>query len=227
MSDVEFQIAGLGAAESRDGVVVAQAQDSLDSEDVAGGEELDVEPLGEVDVFGALGVTAIPYPATPEGRAEGVVVSPCGGLSAVCVAARDTRGADKTGNMKPGDVTLATTHPKSKAQWQCCGELNQAVGYVEDSDGDTMLVQVDGQAKTLTLSIPNQMIVMKKGDGITLTVGAATIKISEDGSIDFIGKPTFQTGSGVPVTLLGTPTPMVPVVVTAGAVVPIAGAGAI
>lgn len=207
-----------GTFRAQDGNIVAQAVDEI--------EGSDIESVGEVDVISQLGVSAAPYPKTDAGAAELVGVGPIGGRDFVALGGRDTRAAEVTGNLKPGDTTVHTTHPNSKAQWQCCGELNQCVGYLEDSDGETMLVQMDGKANTLTLAIPKQMIVMQKGEGIMLTTGGATIKMTESGEVTIVAsKLTVQTGTGVPMFFLVTANPQPLVGVSGGPATALAGAG--
>jgi hypothetical protein len=170
---MNLEIVTLGASELVDGVLVSEGSDKIEG----AGDDIS-EPVGSLVQMSQLGVYAAPYPADDAGHVEAVVANGCGGRDAVCIGAMDTRSAGVIGALQPGDTTVATTHPKSKAQLQCKGEKNQVVLYVHDSDDESMVVQLDGKANQIVISGFGMSFVMSKADGITLTNGEARISMS-------------------------------------------------
>ncbi len=157
-------IVSLGAASiSKAGVITWQAKVPV------GNDNDDTESFGEPDVFQSLGVDSIPYPATDDGRAEGVILRDCGGKDAVCIGARDTRNNAFIGKMKPGDTTVHATGPKATAQCFLKNEKKQAGLAVDDAEGKTMLFLLDGKNKKAQLTARGAMIQIDEDGSITLT----------------------------------------------------------
>jgi hypothetical protein len=148
----------------------------------------DVEPFGEIDVFQALGVSSMPYPADDSGHAEGVIVENCGNMDAVCVGARDTRTAKITGNLKPGDTVLHSTGPSQAAQVQCKEEKRQVVLATKNKAGETQALLIDGNKEKFQVAVGGCMLEIADG-GFTLTdaSGKASI-IIRNGTINLVGK---------------------------------------
>lgn len=178
---MNLEIVTLGASELVDGVLVSEGSDKIEG----AGEDIS-EPVGSLVQMSQLGVYAAPYPADDAGHVEAVVANGCGGRDAVCIGAMDTRSAGVIGALQPGDTTVATTHPKSKAQLQCKGEKNQVALVLGDSTGKTMLIQMDG-----------------KEDQIQLTAWGMIIKISKSGGIDLNAKDKPVTIQGKTISLVG------------------------
>lgn len=174
----------------------------------------DNEPFGEVDVFQGLGLTSFPYPADDNGHAEGVIVTNCGNMNAVCIGARDTRTAAIVGNGKGGDTILHSTGPSQAAQVQCKEEKRQVVLATKNSRDETQalvldgknqkfaiafegfIIEIDGNSKTLSMSVPN---------------GACSILMTEKGG-NLLG--TWTIGGLVPVFPLAafnSASPLVPI----------------
>lgn len=131
----------------------------------------DVEPLGESEVFQALGVTSLPYPKDENGYAEAVALRNVGGRNVVYVGARDTRTAKIVGNMKPGDTVIHSTGPRQAAQLQLKEEKQQAVLTTKSSAGKTMMVILDG-----------------KNDKVQITGLGAIIEIDKSGDVSIANK---------------------------------------
>ncbi len=155
---MEIDIGILGASHvTKDGVAVVQLVVPLTN------ETDDVEPQGEVDFFGSLGLTALPW-ASGGGHAEGLFARGVPGYNAICFAARDTRSSAIVGKMRPGDTVVHSTGPNQAAQLQLKEEKKQAALVSEDSGGKTMMFMLDG-----------------KNDKIQLTAFGSIIEITRDG----------------------------------------------
>jgi len=114
-------------------------------------DEKNREPAGLLPLMSCLGITALPYPPTKEGHAEGIAAENVGGLPGVCVAGWDTRCASITCNAKPGDTILHSTGPNKAAQVQCKEEKRQLVICTQDVDGNQQIFLLDGKNKKVQI----------------------------------------------------------------------------
>ncbi len=196
-------IVRLGASSVQDGVPGWQATIPIE-DDVSS-----VESFGQVDVYQALGISSMPYPANDEGAAEGVITTDCAGRDAVCIGARDTRNAKLVGKLKPGDTTVHSTGPGSVSQCFLKHEKKQAGLATEDADGKTMLFLLDGKNKKAQLAARGAMIEIGADGSITLVAkGGAGIKFADKiyllGELSLPGMtPGFALMQGPPTGSLG------------------------
>lgn len=154
----------------------------------------DVEQFGECEVYQCLGVTSLPWGATKDGHAEGLVIHNIGGRDAVIVGARDVRTAKIVGKMKPGDTVVHSTGPKMAAQLQLKEEKRQAVLTTIDSKGETMMDLLDGKNDERTIIAAGCVIKISRSDGIVVadsTGGGFQIK---DGVLRFTCKEVVLPG---------------------------------
>lgn len=165
MADADICV--LGASKVVDGVALWQGNIPIDNDNA----ENPNEPLGESDVYQALGLTSLPYPKDADGFAEAVALRNVAGRDVVYVGARDTRSAKIVGKMRPGDTVVHSTGPSQAAQLQLKEEKRQAVLYTKDTRGKGVSVILDGKN--------NKLQIMGFG---------ATIEIDKDGDISLINK---------------------------------------
>lgn len=133
-------IVQLGTSVIKNGVVLWQGITQLTD------DPTDVEPLGEGDMMQCLGVSSMPYPATAEGKAEGVCLRGVAGRDTTWIGARDTRSAEIVGKLKKGDTVLHSTGPQQASQVQCKEDKRQVFMSTKDKNGRTMVVLLDGNA---------------------------------------------------------------------------------
>jgi hypothetical protein len=144
------------------------------------GDDSDREPFGDVSLIQCLGVTSIPYKPTAEGKAQGICVS-VPGLSAVCVAAWDTRTHSIAGNAKPGDTIVHSTGPSKAAQLQLKEEKKQAVLVTRGSDNKQMILVLDGKDDHVTIAAFGHAFRMdKQGVHMSSRNGVNGISITDE-----------------------------------------------
>lgn len=169
-----------------------------------------VEPFGEIDVYGALGVSARPWPADDGGHAEGVVLRDVAGADGVCVAARDVRAGKMYGALAEGDTCLHSTGPE-QAALVLCKEKSRTVAMIsKGSDGKNIIVTVNGEKDKIQIAGFGLMFEMSAEQGIVLSDGGATVQI-KGGTISLAG--TVVLGGRIPVmpVLGGTSPPGQPI----------------
>jgi hypothetical protein len=175
-------IVSLGAASiSKAGVITWQAKVPV------GNDNDDAEPFGEPDVFQSLGVDSVPFPATDDGRAEGVILRDCGGKDAVCIGARDTRNNAFIGKMRPGDTTVHATGPKATAQCFLKNEKKQAGLAVDDVSGKTMMFLLDGKNKQSKWMARGAVVQLEEDGAVSVTEKGGASLILRDGKIFVMG----------------------------------------
>jgi hypothetical protein len=181
MSDAD--IAVLGAATLVEGVPVWQANVPV-ANDVD-----DVEPLGEVDAYQALGFASMPAAKDDGGHAEAVVLRNVAGRDAICIGGRDTRSAKIQGKLGPGDTAIFATGPEKDAvaQVQCKAKKRQVLLATENTKSETMLFLLDGK-NNKGQWVANGAIaeVNEKGEWIFTSAQGAGIIISD--KIYFVGE---------------------------------------
>ncbi len=136
----------------------------------------DIENLGEIDAVQALGVASRPYPKDEAGFAEGILLRGCGGRSAVCVAARDTRTARIVGNLEPGDTAVHSTGPNQAAQLLLKEQKKQAVLLSKDSRDNAMVLVLDGKNDKVQIAARGAIFeINASGDVSIASSGGAAI----------------------------------------------------
>lgn len=172
----------------------------------------DVEPLGDADVFQALGVSSLPFPSDDGGKAEGVILRGVGGRPAVCVGGRDTRSAAIVGNLKPGDTVLHSTGPSQAAQVQCKESKRQVVMASKDPNGKTIVINLDGGNNKIQFVLSGMVFEMNGQDkSVSITNGQCQIlmqgsTICLDGDV-ILGGTTADPVNKIMVSALVGPVP--------------------
>ena len=192
----------LGAATVKDGVLFARCKGG--AVDESGG----APDFGDTPMCCALGVTAIPYPPTDEGAAEGLVDRTVPGFDAIITAARDTRTAKVIGNGKPGDVIVHSTGPQQAAQLQCKEEKRQLAALTKNASGKTIMLLLDGDGDgkiQITMAGAMFQIDGSSGDISLLNKAGAGILI-QGGNVHVIGNPVLGAGNPPLCFMLGPPT---------------------
>lgn len=143
----------------------------------------DTENLGDLEVYQALGVTSAPWPKDDKGYAEAVVLRDCGGRSAVCVGARDTRSAAIVGRLKPGDTVVHSTGPQQAAQLQLKEAKRQAALLTLDSSKETMAVILDGKNDKLQVIARGAIFEIAKNGDISLANAGGASFLLQGGDV--------------------------------------------
>ena len=203
----ELDICNLTAGELDSTTNAVTVRATVDLTDEPG----DVEHFGNVGMFGQLGVSALPAPATDDGksRAEGVVIRNIAGSNGAVIGARDTRSASVYANLQSGDTCLHATDENASAQFQAKAN-RQAITITKDSGGDTMIINLDGKNDKIQIAAFGFIFeVDKAADRLFMCTpsGGASIMMQKD-TISLIGK-----------IILGGKTPILPLIQT------VAGAG--
>lgn len=174
MSDLDIITLGAATLDPKTKVAQVQAVRETPSPDVT-------ETIGEVPMMNALGLTALPAAADSAGRAEGVVCS-AGGLDGVCIGGWDTRTADVTGELRPGETCLHATGPNFKSRVFCKDRILALVV------GNDMVLTLDKVAGKIQIAGLGGIIEMT-ADGIRLVGpgGKAGIMINADGTLNLVG----------------------------------------
>ena len=144
----------------------------------------------ETTVMSQLGVTAMPYPATPDGNSQMLVLTNISGANGVCVGGNDTRTAKIVGNLKPGDTVIHSTGPQQAAQLQLKEDKRQCALVTKNDRKKDFGVFLDGNKNTATVTCPQAgTIHMTKDQGITMVdnTGKASIQLV-DGIVIILGQ---------------------------------------
>lgn len=201
----DFDIVQLGTSEVDDdtGVPVVQAVNRI------GEDETDVEQFGDVAMFGALGVTALPAAKTDDGAAEGVILRSCGGSEGMCIAARDSRTNKTVGDLSPGETVLHATGDEFDSRI-VCGDQRVAIVI-----GDPVRVglQLDDVAKKVQLAAFGHFIEVSEDWGIVLSAagGKSFISIKDDTiwikapKLLLGDKPTVPVSTGISPNVVAVP----------------------
>jgi len=170
-------------------------------------KELKIQALGYADgsfdettVMSQLGVTAMPYPATPEGAAQGIIIKGAAGYDGICVGANDTRSAKIVGNLKPGDTVVHSTGPQQAAQLQLKEEKRQCALVTKNKAKKDFGLFIDGKAESVTLTLPQggtlQLSMEHHGMTLSSPNGKAFIQITDE-MISFVA-PKIVIGGRTP-----------------------------
>lgn len=123
----------------------------------------DREDFGDCPMCCALGVTALPAPATDAGHAEGVRVDGAGETGAI-VGARDTRSAGVVGELSPGDTAVHGTHENDAHRARLFCKDNLLALLV----GNDVVFSMDRGTKVITLAAFGQIIQVSDSDGVKI-----------------------------------------------------------
>jgi hypothetical protein len=143
--------------------------------------EGDLESFGEVAMYGALGVIALPAPADNDGNAEGVLVDGLANSNGAVIAARDTRTASVAAQMAPGETALVSTGKGFDSRVLCKDRLVAIV------IGDDFAVVHDGKGEKYSITAFGLHFEMSKRQGFLLESGGAGISIN-NGVVHIRGK---------------------------------------
>lgn len=194
--------AGAIALDPESNTLLVQCKGSVISEDDA-----NVEDYGQAPIMCALGVTAAPYQATPEGAVEMVVETGISGIDGVIIAARDTRNAAIVGALKPGDTVVHTTGPKQSAQLQLKEEKQIAALLTKDGGKKTMAVILDGTNNKLQITARGALFEIDDSGDVSITgKGGAGIMFKGD-KVHFGGTVNLGAGNPPGFTLMASPVP--------------------
>ena len=185
-----LEIAKLGASRLVDsGLPVVTATNAVTGDD-------DVEHFGEVDVYGALGVTARPWPADDAGHAEGIIARGAGNTEGVLLGARDRRSGKIYGALADGDVCLHSTGPKQAAQVLCKEESSTVALMTKDTSAKDIGLVINGaENRSQWFARGAQIQLCEDGSILIKEKGGAGIHL-KDGNLIFYGTPLI--GKGVP-----------------------------
>lgn len=151
----------------------------------------ELSDYGETPMVQALGITAIPAATTDEGHAEGILLEDIGGLNGVVIGGRDTRTADITGTMGPGETCVHSTGFPTESQ--------SAVHLKEDLAsivvGNDLVFSLDRGTETVTLSAFGHCVQVD-ASGIKLAdkSGSCWIELA-DGKVNIVGTTSIYGGA--------------------------------
>ena len=157
----------------------------------------DVEEFGDVPSMQCLGVASLPFPADDDGKAQGVILRDIGNSNGIIVGAVDARCAPVVASMSDGDTVIHSVDPEAKAQLRCQGN-RQVVLATEDTDGDTMVINLDGKNDRIQIIGFGGIIELSKENGIAMTApdGETTLVI-KDGKILLSASEVYLTNSAL------------------------------
>lgn len=152
-----------------------QAQASLDADDQ--------RQYPGASWFAGLGVTGMPYGPTERGFVEGVLIDRVGPYSGIVIAARDRRGTNIYGTLKPGDSVLHSTGPDAKTQVLCKREGDVVAMLTEDSRQKTCGIIIEGHEDRATFAFFGWVIQVTRDGGIVMSSknGLHGLTITDDG----------------------------------------------
>lgn len=148
----------------------------------------DVEPIGEIDAYQALGFASMPAPKDSSGHAEGVFLRDVGGRTAVCIGGRDTRNHEIVGKLGPGDCAMFATGPGARSQVQCKAKKRQVVMATDDRDNKTMMLLLDGKNRKAQWAARGAMIEISEDGDISLTNKDGAGILIQGGKIYILGE---------------------------------------
>lgn len=123
-------------------------------------------------VFGALGITAMPWPADDRGNAQGLVEEGVPGHNGVITNMRDARAAGVVQELGPGETAIHSTGP----DFDSLVLLKKQLAAI--MVGDDCTIVLDRENKKFAVSCFGFHFEMSPANGITLTTGqGATIQL--------------------------------------------------
>lgn len=143
-------------------------------------DDSDAPDCASAPLMGALGVTAIPWPANDTGKAQGIKLD-APGTNGVIVGARDTRVAAVVAELAPGETCIHSTGTDfdSRAFFK-----DQLAAIVVSNDVAFVL---DRKNKKATLSAFGGHLEVSEDGGCYLAHGGAMIRV-KDGQIHLMGQ---------------------------------------
>ena len=179
----------LGAATVRNGVLYVRCKGGAVDEDGTAPD------YGDAPMMCALGVTAVPFPPTIEGAAEGVCSRDVPGLNGVIGLARDVRTANIAGKLQPGDTCVYSTGPLQAAILLLKEATRTAALIVKAKSGKNSMFVLDGDAEEVQLTHAGAIFKFQKnGDVICCGAGGAGFLI-EGGNFHILGNPVLGAGN--------------------------------
>ena len=147
-------------------------------------DEANRDPFGTVPLMNALGVIGMPSAPDDKGHAEAIVATDIGGMTGVCIAARDTRSFEMAAKMKPGDTILHSTGPNKAAQVQCKEEKRQVViATKRKGKEEQMLAIFDGENDVVqVLAFGHMFQIDETGIHMSSANGATGISLTNEGT---------------------------------------------
>lgn len=155
-----------------------------------GKTEDDAPGFDGAPVFGALGITAVPWPADDRGNAQAVVDESIPGHNGVITSMRDARAAGVVQELGPGEVAVHSTGPDFDSVVFLKKQLLALMV------GDDMAFVMDREGKKVTLTAFGMVLEFSPAQGITLTNGQATIQLF--GPLVSIAAPSVVLGGRIP-----------------------------
>lgn len=165
---------------------------------VVGPSDADQEPFGDLPLIQCLGLSALPYPPTDDGHAEGIAIEGVGGLPGVIVSAWDTRTFSLFGKRDPGDTVLHSTGPNKAAQVICAEKKRQVILATKSEDGEGAMVVLDGKNKKFQVAGWGLLLELSEKGGIVIEAGACRITVHPDNGIAIQGATTTGGVAAVP-----------------------------
>lgn len=180
MAEITLAIAGASELDASLNTVVTHFKDT-------GGND-----ISGVNVYGQLGVSAMPYTADDDGDtgAEFLTITDMN----IAFAARDTRVADVYGDLKPGDTVIHSTGPEHAARVFCKEESKEVTIMSKDSDGDDCYITINGSEDAIQATIAGYGFEMSAEAGIKMMTDKAYIEIDTDGRVTLNGS-ALQLGN--------------------------------
>lgn len=171
---MSFDFCDLGAAQvdAATGTLTAQCKGGAVSADSA-------PDYGQAPFMCALGLTAMPYPATDEGSAEAIIARDIPGLDGVVVGARDVRTAGIVGKLAPGDTVVHSTGPQQAAMTLYKEKKRQVVHRTIDKLGKDMVSMLDGVNEKATIAAFGYIVEISRENGITIGDSGAMLQIKD------------------------------------------------
>ena len=157
------------------------------------------EPMGEMPLMQALGLTALPAPPDDNGQADLAVIEGLGGFTGCAVGGRDTRCSDVAGKLKPGETCLHNTGGTADTRSRVLLKENCASIIV----GNDLVLMLDRKNSKIQIVGFGHVFEMSAAQGIVMGAkgGKNGIQLKEDGSVTIWGTAVNLGGMTTP----GTP----------------------
>jgi hypothetical protein len=131
----------------------------------------DAPGFDDAPIFGALGITAIPWKADDRGNAQGIADTGIPGHNAVITSIRDARAAGIVEELSPGETAIHSTGPDFDAKLFLKKQLFAAMV------GDDCAIVMDRENQRFTVSCFGMHFEMSAANGCVLTSGGATLQL--------------------------------------------------
>jgi hypothetical protein len=135
-----------------------------------------------------------PKPEAGKSAAQGLVFKTSD--RDVCVASQDLRGLELYSGLSDGETCVYAAGADGTAQGRVLIKADSSVHlYTKEggtSDGAGMTIQLDAANSAIRIIGPIGQAIILDADGITLTTGAASLKLGADGSVSLVGTGACQ-----------------------------------